>query len=196
MTGTAREGRTIGGSGNRGTRRLHIWSKGAQDKELTVHYRQRHVLINLGAIKERESEPSKQHFERLLIKAREALGERGWAQHAEAAVELAASYRVHALPSPAACYAPSERAAAFLKYTLGETRVPECGGDAAGDKRALEARLGPRCTLHAVCEDANSALSAAALCLFGSGELFFLLRLVAEHEARTHPERYEAGFAD
>ena len=58
------------------------------------------------------------------------------------AVELAASYRVHALPSPAACYALSERAAAFLKYTLGETRVPECGGDAAGDKRALEARLG------------------------------------------------------
>ena len=49
---------------------------------------------------------------------------------------------MHALPSPAACYAPSERAAAFLKYTLGETRVPECGGDAAGDKRALEARLG------------------------------------------------------
>ena len=47
-----------------------------------------------------------------------------------------------------------------------------------------------------MCEDANSALSSAALCLFGSGELFFLLRLVAQHEARTHPERYEAGFAD
>ena len=47
-----------------------------------------------------------------------------------------------------------------------------------------------------MCEDANSALSAAALCLFGSGELFFLLRLVAQHEARTNPARYEAGFAD
>ena len=195
MTGTAREGRTIGGSGNQ-YRRLQVWSKGAQEKELTVHYRKRHVLVNLGAIKVRESEPSKEHFERLLIKAREELGDRGWAQHTEAAVELAASYRVYALPSPAACYAPSERAAAFLKYTLGETRVPECGGDAAGDKRALEARLGPRCALHAVCEDANSALSAAALCLFGSGELYFLLRLVAQHEARTNPARYEAGFAD
>jgi hypothetical protein len=196
MTGTAREGRTIGGSGNRSTRRLSIWSKGPQQKELTVHYRQRHVLVNLGAIQVRESEPSQEHFERLLIKAREALGDRGWAQHTEAVVELAASYRVHALPSPAACYAPSERAAAFLKYTLGETSVPECGGDAAGEKRALEARLGPRCALHAVCEDANSVLSAVALCLFGSGELYFLLRLVAQHEARTNPARYEAGFAD
>ena len=197
MTGTAREGRVIGGSGaSSGHGRVAIWSKGPQDKEFTVHYRQRHVLINLGAIKAQESAPSEEHFERLLIEARETLGDRGWEQHTEAVVQLAASYRLHALPSPAACYAPSERAAAFLKYSLGETRVPDCGGDAATERRALEARLGPRCALHAVCEDANSVLSAAALCLFGSGELYFLLRLLAKHEAASNPARYEAGFAD
>ena len=197
MTGTAREGRVIGGSGSTSSSgRVAIWSKGPLDKEFTVHYRQRHVLVNLGAIKAQDSVPSKQHFEHLLIKAREALGDRGWEQHTDAVVELAASYRLHALPSPAACYAPSERAAAFLKYTLGETSVPDCGGDAATERRALEARLGPRCALHAVCEDANSVFSAAALCLFGSGELYFLLRLVAKHEAAANPTRYEAGFAD
>jgi len=196
MTGTAREGRHIGGSGASASGRVSVWSKGPQDKEFTVHYRQRHVLVNLGAIKAEESVASKEHIEHLLIKAREALGDRGWEQHTEAVVQLAASYRLHALPSPAACYAPSERAATFLKYMLGETRVPDCGGDAATERRALEARLGPRCALHAVCEDANSVFSAAALCLFGSGELYFLLRLVAKHEAAANPTRYEAGFAD
>ena len=89
MTGTAREGRVIGGSGSTSSSgRVAIWSKGPQDKEFTVHYRQRHVLVNLGAIKAQDSVPSKQHFEHLLIKAREALGDRGWEQHAEAVVEL------------------------------------------------------------------------------------------------------------
>lgn len=195
MTGTAREGKTIGQRSNGSTRRLSIWNKGSKDHELTVHYRQRHVLVNLGAMKTQESQSSKEHFDHLLIKAREEFGDRGWAQYTEDIVQLAASYRVHALPSPATCYAPSERATTFLKYTFGETSV-QCGVDVSSDKRALEARLGPHCALHAVCEDANSVFSAAALCLFGSGELYFLLRLVARNEAQNNPVRYEEGFAD
>ena len=50
--------------------------------------------------------------------------------------------------------------------------------------------------LHAVCEDSHSLFSAAALCLFGSGEVYFLLRLLAKHEADANPARYSPGFAD
>ena len=58
MTGTAREGRVIGaasgGGAASGHRRVAIWSKGPQVKEVAVHYRQRHVLVNLGAIPSQE----------------------------------------------------------------------------------------------------------------------------------------------
>lgn len=200
MTGTAREGRTIGASDDSmstaGHKKVNIWDKSKTlDKEVTVHYRQRHVLVRIGAIKEKEKVPSKDHFEQLLIKAREALG-RSWEQHADEVVSLADQYRLHALPSPAACYAPTELAAAFLKYTPGETSVPECGGDGEAERRALERRVAPRATLHAVCPDANSVFSAAALALFGSEDLYFLLRVVAKHEAAAHAARYPPGFAD
>jgi hypothetical protein len=179
--------------------------------------------VRIGAIKEKEKVPSKDHFEQLLIKAREALG-RSWEQHADEVVSLAdqctppdaartarragqhpshacsglgiGADRLHALPSPAACYAPTELAAAFLKYTPGETSVPECGGDGEAERRALERRVAPRATLHAVCPDANSVFSAAALALFGSEDLYFLLRVVAKHEAAAHAARYPPGFAD
>jgi hypothetical protein len=49
MTGTAREGRTIGASDDSmstaGHKKVNIWDKSKTlDKEVTVHYRQRHVL--------------------------------------------------------------------------------------------------------------------------------------------------------
>ena len=47
----------------------------------------------------------------------------------------------------------------------------------------------------ALVEGVNSVFSAAALALFGTEDLWFVLRLVAKHDAAACPERYSDGLA-
>lgn len=203
MTGTARQGRTIGVSDDAmataGHKRVAIWSKApAATVALTVHWRQRHVLINLGAIREKEAEASEVAFNGLLVKTKEALG-RDWLAHAAEIVAAAAAYQLYQLPQPAACRRPTgTTGASILKFSLGDT-PPLATGTGAHARRAeqqqLEARLRGEELWPVVVEGVNSVFSAAALALYGTEDLWFLLRIVAKHDAASYPERYSDGLA-
>ena len=237
MTGTARQGRTIGASDDSmataGHKRVNIWDKGAVREALTVHYRQRHVLLNLGVWREKEAVASEGAFNALLVKTKEALG-RDWLPHAAEVVAAAAAYQLYQLPQPAACRTPTgTTGASILKFSRGDTPSLAVGGGAHArrtEQAQLEARLlGGQAAASVtgtsgasssgagasssgsssggggggseeelwpvVVEGVNSVFSAAALALFGTEDLWFLLRLVAKHDAAACPERYSGACA-
>ena len=196
MTGTARAGRDLGRSddsmAHAGHKRVAIWNKSSEPvAQLTVHYRQKHVLQSLGLMQQKQGKAADEAVSHLLTKVRETISV-DWRSLLPQAVLTAGGLHLAELPDPPSCYPPPALAERFIKFTAGDSAVPRPGPSADADQHKLSAKLGGR--LHTPVDDANNIFSAAAAAMFGAEDLYFLVRQAAAADAAKHPERYSPDF--
>ena len=203
MTGTTRAGRAVGGGGGKASapayKNYAIWNKGSLDSECCVHYRQKHILKQMGVIPEEAAVQADEAFADLAVSAKSVLG-KDWQSLVPHFVELARTYNLPEMPAVdgrnvGRTYAPTSTLPAnIVKFNLGESRCAVPMGDAAAraaQQATLKARLGGAATaLCSVIDDHQQLFSAASVALFGCEDLYMMVRAVAASEVESNPERY------
>jgi len=196
--GTAREGRVIHTpSTHHGPRKVTSYTTGEEIERVTVHYRERHMLEHLGVVPPRLAETATALLFNALFDRVLEVFNKDWRALLEESVQTAAQLQIYKLPYPMRCYPARALIADCIKFTLNETMLPRvsAGSRQQDEQRLSELALFPqdRSVVCKVTEDFNDLCSAAAVALFGTEELYFLVRLVLKHHVAAHPSRYPEG---
>ena len=116
-----------------------------------MHYRQKHILKQMGVMPEEVAVKSDEAFADLAVSAKSVLG-KDWQSLVPHFVELARTYNLPEMPAVdgrnvGRTYAPtSTLPAGIVKFTLGESRPAVPTGDRAAQQATLKARLGGAAT--------------------------------------------------
>ena len=179
MTGTTRAGRAVGGGGGGGKssapgyKTMNIWNKGSLDSECCVHYRQKHILKQMGVIRGRGG-ASRRGLRRPRRVGRSPCSARTGSRSCRARGCHARTYNLPEMPavdgrtSTPLAYAPTSRWSA-MKFNLGDVAAPD-GRRRRRLRRSRRSRRGSAAGDGAcsVIDDHQQLFSAASVALFGS----------------------------
>ena len=168
--------------------------QGKPRRECCVHYRQKHILKQMGVIPEeaavRSTRPSPTSPCR-QVGARQGLAvARPALCGARAHVQPAGDARRRRPQRRPDVRADVDAARRYRQVHSRRSRPAVPTGDRAAQQATLKARLGGAATALCSVIDDHQQLSAASVALFGCEDLYMMVRAVAASEVESNPERY------